>query len=432
MTTGGTTTVQRYAIDGWNPAKSNPVGNEDYDVWADLDGSSSLTTRYLRGDNVDQLLGRVDTAGGAAGYWTLTDSLGSVRDVIDNTATVKDSIQYDAFGNINTSTELDPSLRGRYAFTGREFDVETQLQYNRARYYDATTGRWISQDPMGFNAGDRNLYRYASNQPVSSDDPSGNVVFFVHGVMDDGVATTKNLNAVMQPYWAKNGYQEQTVFNLAYGGDIRTAVKETIDDIASREGPLQNAAAAIGKAIKVQTTVFAATSNLDKATPAIRRAANKLQDEIVKAIKANPGQPINVVAHSNGTMGTLLALYNSNIKVDNLVLLASPLNTDNGDNYTVVKSIIDNNLKPNGKITVVFSENDLVTGVVGGAQAWGMQGVDNVDLTKITDNFVKLPFPSIQSHTAFTKVGNVPFTPAGMPTITNLGQYYASLIGWKK
>ena len=88
-------------------------------------------------------------------------------------AAVKDSIQYDAFGNIDTSTELDSAYRGRYAWTGRELDVETGLQYNRARYYDSTTGRWISQDPMGFDAGDSNLYRYVKNSVLVHDDASG-------------------------------------------------------------------------------------------------------------------------------------------------------------------------------------------------------------------------------------------------------------------
>ena len=50
--------TQRYALDGWNPAKGNPVGNEHWDVWADLDAGSSLITRYLRGDVVDELFGR--------------------------------------------------------------------------------------------------------------------------------------------------------------------------------------------------------------------------------------------------------------------------------------------------------------------------------------------------------------------------------------
>jgi len=163
---------QRYVLDGWNPAKTGGIGNENYDVLADLDGDSSLTTRYVRGDQVDQLLGRIDVGeSSSSAYWYLADHLGSLRDVIDETGEVKASIAYDGFGNITSETGVD--FAGRYKWTAREYDVETALQYNRARYYDAATGRWISQDPLGFDAGDSNLYRYVKNRPTTSADPSG-------------------------------------------------------------------------------------------------------------------------------------------------------------------------------------------------------------------------------------------------------------------
>jgi RHS repeat-associated protein len=164
--------VTKFAVDGWNPAKGTPVGNENFDVWADLNASGGLQTRYLRGDAVDQLLARVDNSGSSLSpYWELTDRLGSIRDVIDNSGAVKDAVAYDSFGNI--TSETNPDYRGHYAWTGREFDVETDLQYNRARYYDATTGRWISQDPLGFDAGDSNLYRYVRDAPTNATDPTG-------------------------------------------------------------------------------------------------------------------------------------------------------------------------------------------------------------------------------------------------------------------
>ena len=47
------------------------------------------------------------------------------------------------------------------------------MHYYRARYYDGWLGRFISQDPIGFSAGDSNLYRYVSNSPISKTDPSG-------------------------------------------------------------------------------------------------------------------------------------------------------------------------------------------------------------------------------------------------------------------
>jgi RHS repeat-associated protein len=66
----------------------------------------------------------------------------------------------------------DTSLT-RYLFTGREFDPATGLQYNRARWYDASVGRWIAEDPLGFAAGDTNVNRYVGNGPTIATDPSG-------------------------------------------------------------------------------------------------------------------------------------------------------------------------------------------------------------------------------------------------------------------
>jgi uncharacterized protein RhaS with RHS repeats len=49
----------------------------------------------------------------------------------------------------------------------------TGLYYDHARYYDAAIGRFTSQDPKGFAAGDTNLYRYVGNEPTADVDPSG-------------------------------------------------------------------------------------------------------------------------------------------------------------------------------------------------------------------------------------------------------------------
>ena len=42
-----------------------------------------------------------------------------------------------------------------------------------ARYYDSAIGKFTSQDPKGFKAGDANLYRYDGNNPINRTDPSG-------------------------------------------------------------------------------------------------------------------------------------------------------------------------------------------------------------------------------------------------------------------
>jgi RHS repeat-associated protein len=78
---------------------------------------------------------------------------------------------YDGFGNI--TAETNSAFRGRYAWTGREFETVIGLQYNHDRWYDALAGRWMTQDLLGFSGGDANLYRYVHNASTATTDPSG-------------------------------------------------------------------------------------------------------------------------------------------------------------------------------------------------------------------------------------------------------------------
>jgi RHS repeat-associated protein len=142
-------------------------------VWADLDSSNHVQFRYLYGDSTDQILTRTQGTGVNATVTAyLTDRLGSVRDLEQfSNQTIVGHRDYDGYGNLVLDTA--PSVSDRYGFTGREADPNTKLQYNRARYYDPTTGRWLSEDPLSFYAGDGNLYRYVGNGPTNALDPNG-------------------------------------------------------------------------------------------------------------------------------------------------------------------------------------------------------------------------------------------------------------------
>jgi RHS repeat-associated protein len=98
------------------------------------------------------------------------DRQGSIRDVLDNTGTLQNHIVYDSFGKITSQTNA--FFTSIYAYTGREYDSETGLYFYRARYYDPNTGGFISEDPIGFEAGDNNLYRHVGNSPTNANDPS--------------------------------------------------------------------------------------------------------------------------------------------------------------------------------------------------------------------------------------------------------------------
>ena len=136
--------------------------------YADFTGSGTLKDRYLYGPAVDALLARTDASG--VTNWYLSDRLGSVRDIVDVSGNVVYHTGYDSFGN-NVSTS--GSGGDRFGFTGREHDAALNLYYNRARFYDPATGRFLSKDTIGFESGDMNLYRYVNNSPTNGTDPSG-------------------------------------------------------------------------------------------------------------------------------------------------------------------------------------------------------------------------------------------------------------------
>lgn len=142
--------------------------------FVDSDGAAGPSTAaldryYLHGPVIDQVFAQ--DAGSGNVQWHLTDHLGSVRDLVDNSGTVVNHITYDSFGNVQTQTNA--AAGSRYLFTGRELDAELNVYYYRARYYDAAIGRFLSEDPVGFVGGDANLYRYVGNNPVSQIDPLG-------------------------------------------------------------------------------------------------------------------------------------------------------------------------------------------------------------------------------------------------------------------
>jgi RHS repeat-associated protein len=100
--------------------------------------------------------------------------MGSVDDVHDTAqpAPNRHTYKYTAFGEQTDSGALANS----FTYVGRlgyYEDAPVGLYLLGARYFDPSTGRFTSPDPLGFDAGDANLYRYVGNDPVNAVDPSG-------------------------------------------------------------------------------------------------------------------------------------------------------------------------------------------------------------------------------------------------------------------
>ncbi len=98
------------------------------------------------------------------------------------TGEVLESYLYDAFGAAqifdSSFSPLASSLQNnRFLFTGREWLAEAGLYDYRNRVYSPSLGRFLQTDPIRFAAGDINIYRYVSNNPINLIDPTGEIAF---------------------------------------------------------------------------------------------------------------------------------------------------------------------------------------------------------------------------------------------------------------
>ena len=73
----------------------------------------------------------------------------------------------------------------RFLFTGREYNANFGFYEYRARAYHPSLGRFMSEDPKLFDAGDYNLFRYCHNDPVDNVDPMGLDTLVIYGEQRD-------------------------------------------------------------------------------------------------------------------------------------------------------------------------------------------------------------------------------------------------------
>ncbi len=154
-------------------------------VVAEVDATGTLLKSYTWGPGIDNLLAyTIHDAGTnvynapASTYYALTDHLGTVHALADESGTIVESYSYDAWGRVlgvhdANGTPLSESAVGNnYLWQGRWYSWHTGLYYFRARWYDPVTGRWLSKDPIGIGGG-LNQYAAFGNNPVNFRDPDG-------------------------------------------------------------------------------------------------------------------------------------------------------------------------------------------------------------------------------------------------------------------
>jgi RHS repeat-associated protein len=166
----GTTTF-RYDPWGRRIQKSGPNGATNYlydrnRVIEEVDNAGNVLARYTQSKGVDKPLAQLRS--GTTSYYQ-QDGLGSVTSLSNSAGALAGTYTYDSYGKATASTGTPTNP---LQYTAREFDSETMLLFNRARYFDPNAGRFLNQDPIRF-AGGVNFYAYTRNNPIVRTDPSG-------------------------------------------------------------------------------------------------------------------------------------------------------------------------------------------------------------------------------------------------------------------
>ncbi len=135
-------------------------------VVAEYDGSGALLANFTYAGG---LVSQVGPAGVASYYHF--DAVGNTSQLTDSTGAAINSYAYLPFGEIRNSSVAQANP---FTFNGQlgVMSDGNGTYFMRTREYDANTGRFTTQDPLGVDGG-LNLYGFVQNNPTSETDPTG-------------------------------------------------------------------------------------------------------------------------------------------------------------------------------------------------------------------------------------------------------------------
>jgi RHS repeat-associated protein len=159
--------TNKFLYDGWN-------------LIAELNSTNGIVRSYIWGLD---LSGTIQGAGGVGGLLAIKptssnpifvayDGNGNVNGLIDAaTGTTSGQFEYGPFGE---TIRLTPNANNQspFRFSTKYTDDESDFIYYGYRYYNASTGRWLSRDPIE-NWDEPNGYSCEKNSPLSFIDPNG-------------------------------------------------------------------------------------------------------------------------------------------------------------------------------------------------------------------------------------------------------------------
>ncbi len=128
-----------------------------------------VTDPLLNDGSAEYTPGISRTAGTSTLFYG-SDRMGSNVMQTDSSENVSSTSQFDAFGNLVASTGSPQGVLGFNGQYGYQTDQDSGFQLLGHRYYDPSTGRFLTRDPIKFG---NNWYDYCDNSPTRLLDQEG-------------------------------------------------------------------------------------------------------------------------------------------------------------------------------------------------------------------------------------------------------------------
>lgn len=147
---------------------SRYVWQDQLRIVAELDQNNNVKSRFVYAEGINSPEYMVKNG---RKYLFVKDHRGSINMVVDSeTGGIIQKIRYSDMGEV--LEDSNPGFQP-FGFAGGLYDPDTKLVRFGARDYDPEVGRWITKDPIRFNGGDTNLYRYVLSDPINLKDTRG-------------------------------------------------------------------------------------------------------------------------------------------------------------------------------------------------------------------------------------------------------------------
>ena len=184
----GTADVYSYTYDESGIRSSKTVNGvttyfttKDGVIQSQTDGTNTMYFQYDNSGNPTGFLYN------GAQYFYLTNQMGDVIGITDNTGALIATYTYGAWGEVlavtpattGNTTQLAITNANPLRYRGYYLDAETGYYYLQSRYYSSLLGRYVNADLFGIaliSKDDRvgnNLFLYCSNNPINNNDFDG-------------------------------------------------------------------------------------------------------------------------------------------------------------------------------------------------------------------------------------------------------------------